>query len=87
MRASLGLVHLLTHRLAVYACQYQTKKMAGLIGRVGPYFDNEGNGGSYVERLNLYFDVTWRVLKSLVSPMWQTYIGTKNSMSRLSISK
>ena len=31
-------------------------KMAGLIGSIGPYVDSEG-WDSYVERLNLYFDV------------------------------
>ena len=30
--------------------------MAGLIGSIGPYVDSEG-WDSYVERLNLYFDV------------------------------
>ena len=30
--------------------------MAGLIGGIGPYVDNEG-WDSYVEQLNLYFDV------------------------------
>ena len=30
--------------------------MAGLIGSIGPYVDSEGCD-SYVERLNLYFDV------------------------------
>ena len=30
--------------------------MAGLVGSIGPYVDSEG-WDSYVERLNLYFDV------------------------------
>ena len=48
--------------------------MAGLIGSIGPYVDNEG-WGSYVERLNLYFDVN-DIIENKRLPAFLSIIGS-----------
>ena len=48
--------------------------MAGLIGSIGPYVDNEG-WDSYVERLNLYFDVNY-IIENKRLPAFLSIIGS-----------
>ena len=47
--------------------------MAGLIGSIGPYVDNE-RWDSYVERLNLYFDVN-DIIENKRLPAFLSIIG------------
>ena len=49
-------------------------KMAGLIGNIGPYVDNEG-WHLYVERLNLYFDVN-DIIENKRLPAFLSIVGS-----------